>query len=158
MRNGNELLVAAGASAGGHMTELLTLLAHGNRWVVQPSVYITTTEQLVTRLREMGQVEVLGECNRTNVLDVIRVVFRALTLAAKHRPDVLITTGSLPLAILGFWVKVFGGKLIWIDSIANSRTFSMSGSYAYRYADLFITQWPELAKTYQRAQYFGQLI
>ena len=46
--------------------------------------------------------------------------------------------------LLGKW---FGARTIWIDSMANIEDLSMSGARVGRYADLWLTQWPHLAKS-----------
>ncbi len=140
------------------MTELLQLLAYAERWPCLPSVYITTGPQFVRKLQSRGEVECVIECSRQTPFRIVRVAVMALRIVVKHRPNVLITTGSLPLAIVAIWVRIFGGKVVWIDSIANMREFSMSGKLTYRFADLFITQWDELSLRNKRAKFFGQLI
>ena len=78
----------------------------------------------------------------------VRLAWQALACAwliVRTRPDVVITTG----ASVGFFCVVFArwtrSKTIWLDSIANCNEISMSGAKARPYADLFLTQWPELA-------------
>ena len=39
-----------------------------------------------------------------------------------------------------------GARTIWLDSIANVEELSMSGSWIGRSADLWLTQWPHLAR------------
>jgi len=65
----------------------------------------------------------------------------------KEKPGVVISTGAAPgyfALLLGKW---FGARTIWIDSMANIEDLSMSGSRVGRYADLWLTQWPHLAKS-----------
>jgi len=71
---------------------------------------------------------------------------------------VVITTGSLPLAIFCFLGKLFGARIVWIDSIANVEKLSLSGSFVRRFADLFLTQWPEIAAKYRNVEYVGSLV
>jgi hypothetical protein len=40
---------------------------------------------------------------------------------------------------------LLGAKTVWIDSIANVQTLSMSGRLVRHFADLWLTQWPHLA-------------
>jgi hypothetical protein len=35
---------------------------------------------------------------------------------------------------------------------------SLAGRIALRFADLFLTQWPELARAHQRASYSGAVV
>lgn len=150
--------ICVGASAGGHMNQLLKLLEASGNWPQHPSFYITTLPQLAEKLEKSGRTYVIGECNRLHPLMTVLVFFRALKLVFAERPDVVITTGSLPLAMVCLSAKLLGAKVVWIDSIANVEKFSMSGSLVRHFADLFLTQWPELAKKYKNAQYAGTLL
>ncbi len=140
------------------MNELLKLLERSKCWPHQPSFYVTTLEALAGKLRQKGPVYIIGECNRQIPMKIFGVLARSLKIIIKERPDVVITTGSLPLAIVCLSAKLFGAKIIWIDSIANIERFSMSGRMVLPFADLFLTQWPELAEKYDNVEYAGALI
>jgi len=61
------------------------------------------------------------------------------------RPDVVVSTGALPglmALIVGY---VFGARTIWIDSIANTERMSLSGRLSRPFAQLWLTQWPEVS-------------
>ena len=153
-----KLKICVGASAGGHMNQLLKLLDASENWPQRPSFYITTLPQLAEKLERYGATYVIGECNRLHPLMSIAVFIKALKITLKERPDVVITTGSLLLAMVCLSAKLLGAKIVWIDSIANVDKFSMSGSMVRYFADLFLTQWPELAKKYKNAEYAGTLL
>jgi hypothetical protein len=58
----------------------------------------------------------------------------------------VITTGSAPgLIALSMAKHLFGARTLWIDSIANCEQMSSSGLRARRFADVWLTQWPQLA-------------
>lgn len=152
------LKVCVGASSGGHMNELLRLLERSNSWPHQPSFYVTTLETMAGKLRQKGKVYIIGECNRQIPIKIFGVLARSLKIILKERPDVVITTGSLPLAIVCLSAKLFGAKIVWIDSIANIDRFSVSGRMMLPFANLFLTQWPELAEKYDNVEYAGTLI
>ena len=75
----------------------------------------------------------------------------------RTRPHVVVTTG----ASSGFFAMFFGyfltKKTIWIDSIANVDEMSLSGQQSRRFARLWITQWPHLARP-EGPRYFGSLV
>jgi len=152
------LRICVGASAGGHMNQLLKLLEMSQNWSQTPSFYVTTLDALAGKLAEKGPVYVIGECNRRHPLRSLGVLIRSLKIAFKQRPDVVITTGSLPLAIVCLSAKLFGAKIVWIDSIANVERLSMSGQIVRHFADLFLTQWPELAQRYHNVEYVGAIV
>ena len=150
--------ICAGASAGGHMNQLLRLLDHTDSWPQQPTFYVTTLDVLAHRLAEKGPVYVIGECNRHHPLRAVKTIVRCLNIVLKERPDVVLTTGSMPLALFCFISKLFGARIVWIDSIANIERFSMSGLFIRTFADLFLTQWPELAEDDKKAEYAGSIL
>ena len=152
------LKICIGASAGGHMNQLLRLLDNAAEWPFQPSVFITTKPELEKKLREKGKTYNIGECNRYHPMESIKVITRAFKIMIIEKPDVIITTGSLPLALICLTAKILHKKVIWIDSIANTEKFSLSGRMVYHFADLFITQWPELAMNKKKAEYVGTLL
>lgn len=152
------LRICVGASAGGHMNQLLKLLEASESWPEKPYLYVTTLEALAAKIAEKGQVYVIGECNRRQPVNAIRVLARCFKIAVRERPDVIVTTGSLPLAMLCFWAALFGARIVWIDSIANVERLSMSGAFVRTFADLFLTQWPELARRYKNVEYAGAIV
>ena len=69
-----------------------------------------------------------------------------LTILLRTRPDVVVSTGAAP----GYFAlrigKMLGARTIWVDSIANVDELSLSGQLVKAYADMWLTQWPHLAK------------
>ena len=152
------LKICVGASAGGHMNQLLRLLDHSGNWPFQPSIYVTTQPELAGKLQKKGKTYVIGECNRYHPLAALMIFFRSFSIIGKDKPDVIITTGSMPLAMLCLVAKLSGKKVIWIDSIANTERFSVSGRLMYHFADVFLTQWPSLAEKHPRAEFVGAIL
>lgn len=158
MKKKGTLRICVGASAGGHMNELLKLLERSKSWPQPPSFYVTSLATMAEKLAQLGPVYIIGECNRWHPLKTMGVLLRSLKIIIKERPDVVITTGSLPLAIVCLSAKLFGAKIVWIDSIANIEHFSLSGRVILYFADLFLTQWPELSREYKKVEYVGAIV
>ncbi len=88
----------------------------------------------------------IGEASRAQKLGVVKVAVQAFWLLLRIRPAVIVTTGAAPgLLTLALGKTLFRAKTIWIDSIANVETLSGSGRLAARFADIRLTQWPDLA-------------
>ena len=51
--------------------------------------------------------------------------------------------------------QLFGSKVIYIETFANSKTKSKTGRIVYKFADLFIVQWESMLKLYPNAKYGG---
>ena len=88
----------------------------------------------------------IGDASRAQKLAFTFVIFQAFWLLLRERPAVIVTTGAAPgLVALALGKTLFRAKTIWIDSIANVETLSGSGVLAARFADIRLTQWPDLA-------------
>ena len=81
--------------------------------------------------------------------------FRSLGIIIKERPKVMITTGVLAIVPLALLMKLFGGKLIYLESFAKVTSKTLSGKLLYRFADRFYVQWEEMLKLYPNAIYKG---
>ncbi|MBP3194017.1 PssD/Cps14F family polysaccharide biosynthesis glycosyltransferase [Natronogracilivirga saccharolytica] len=74
-----------------------------------------------------------------------------------EKPDFVISTGSssaLPICII---CKLFGKKVVWIESFAKVNKPGRASKLAYYISDLFIIQWKELEKFYPKAVYGGSI-
>ena len=92
------------------------------------------------------------DANRWRRLALLRQLFQILRLLWRERPEVVVSTGAAP----GYWAlrvgKLLGARTVWIDSLANSAELSLSGRLAGSCADLWLTQWEELAGSVDRAR------
>lgn len=153
------LKLVAGASAGGHVNELLILLgAASAHWPIQPSAYVTTMQIAVNSFAATGKpVIVLGEGDRLKPFQSLLVVWRALRAALYLRPDIVVTTGSMPLAMFCLWSKMLGARIVWIDSVAQVEKMSLSGRIVRPFASLVLVQWQDLVPKYPGTEYAGEL-
>jgi UDP-N-acetylglucosamine:LPS N-acetylglucosamine transferase len=153
--NKNKLRICLAASAGGHISQLLKLAACWNGY---ETFCVTTTEVVRNKLNKLGEVYVVGECNRQHPMRVITVFLRCIRIVLKERPDVVISTGAAAGCMLCFLGKMFGAKVVWIDSITNVERISLSGRMVRYIADLFLVQWPELAGRNKKVEFVGTVI
>ena len=49
----------------------------------------------------------------------VRVLMRGFLLAVRERPDAVVTTGSMPLALFCLWAKLFGARIVWIRTLVT---------------------------------------
>jgi UDP-N-acetylglucosamine:LPS N-acetylglucosamine transferase len=117
--------------------------------------FVSTLPLAAEMLEERGRVYIIGEADRHRPLQALGILLRSVLVVLRERPDVVLTTGSMPLAILCMVAKCFGSKIIWIDSITNVEQLSMSGRYASHFADLCLTQWPHLTSVTRHIEYAG---
>jgi UDP-N-acetylglucosamine:LPS N-acetylglucosamine transferase len=140
------------------MNQLVRLLDNSASWPQQPDFYVTTLSTVAKKLEKRGPVFVIGEANRQHPFKAALVLWRSMRVAVRERPDLVITTGSMPLAFFCFIAKRLGASIVWIDSIANIERLSVSGRFAAMFADLVLTQWPDLATPDGRVQYAGEIL
>lgn len=149
------LRICLAASAGGHITQLLTLSQSWNGYEI---FWVTTTNVVAKKLSEYARVYVVGECNRQHPLRFLKVLARCVRVAFREKADVVISTGAAAGCIMCFLGKLRGAKVIWLDSITNVERMSLSGRLVRRIADLCLVQWPELTEKYSGVEYEGCVI
>ncbi len=147
--------VLAIASGGGHWVQLRRLRP---AWEGCDVAYATTHPGY--RDEVMGDPRAENEppprffcvvdANRWERLRLLRQLFQIVWLLLRERPDVIVSTGAAPgyFALrIGKWMR---SRTVWIDSIANAAELSLSGRLAGPCADLWLTQWEELAGSIDR--------
>lgn len=143
-------------SPGGHLTQALALAEN----LKKPDIEIFFVTSNLGKFRTS---DLKWKFNHVmnpsrNLLKFVILAFQALIICIKKNPDVMISTGSnvpIPFFILG---KLFGKKLIYIESISRVSKPSLSGKILYRFSDLFFVQWKEMQKFYPNAIYAGRLL
>ncbi len=145
------LRVLAIASAGGHWVQLMRLR---RAWEGLEVTYVTTDPDIAPVLRAQafaaGEPEpgvyVVQEGNRWQKRKLIVQLIQLAWIMIRLRPDRVITTGAAPGYFALRLGKMLGARTVWIDSMANAEELSLSGRKVGRYADLWLTQWPHLAR------------
>lgn len=146
------------SSTGGHFTELMKL-----KPIFKDYDYHLITEKtestiaLKEEYKERMHYLIYGTKHKKikYFFKVTLNTIKSLALFFKIRPDVVVTTGahtSMPMCIIA---KLFGSKLIFIETFANVYTPTGCGKFLYKYADKFIVQWEELLEVYPNATYLG---
>jgi len=141
-RRGRKRVLAI-ASAGGHWVQLQRLApAFDGLDVAYASVYPAYSQDVPG-----SRFYAFDDVSRLHKTRIVKVMAQLLWILVRERPDVVVTTGSGPaLIMLALCKTLLRSKTIWIDSIANCEQLSFSGSKARRYADVWLTQWPHLAR------------
>lgn len=139
------------SSTGGHWVQLMRLAPAWDGCEVH---YACTSPDHEGRLRAVSAARgqavasytALTDANRWAKARLVRQALEVAALLLRVRPQVVITTG----ASAGYFAirigRLLGARTCWLDSIANGDELSLSGARAGPHADLFLTQWPELAR------------
>ena len=106
--------------------------------------YVTVQEDYRSQL-DRGRFYAVTDATRWSRWNLLRMIAEVSWVVIKERPDVVISTGAAPGVValrIGKWL---GARTIWIDSIANLEQMSMSGKRVRKFADLCLSQWPDVA-------------
>lgn len=145
------------SSTGGHLTELLQLSSMFSKY----DSYLITEKtasnlKLKTRYKNVNYL-LYGTKDHlfSYPFKLLFNCFKSLYLYIKIKPDFIITTGAHtagPMCCLG---KIFGSKIIYIETFANIHTRTVTGRLIYKFADLFLVQWESMLELYPKAIYNG---
>ncbi len=134
--------ILAVASGGGHWVQLLRLRP---AFVGCKVTYATVQPSYAAQVIGDGFFS-FTDATRWSRWNLFKMVLQITLITIRTRPDVVITTGAAPGVVALRVGKWLGAKTIWLDSIANVEAMSMSGRKVKNFADLRLTQWPEVAR------------
>jgi UDP-N-acetylglucosamine:LPS N-acetylglucosamine transferase len=145
--------ILALSSGGGHWVQLRRVVPafDGHR-----VVYATVNRHFKSEV-DNARFYAVTDVTRWNKAKWIIAVLQLLWILLYERPDIVVSTGALPGFLGLFLAKSIGKQTIWLDSIANIEKLSMSGQRIGAHADLWLTQWPHLAKE-GGPEYAGQVL
>lgn len=142
------------ASSGGHYEQLMMLKPLMEKY-----------DSFILTEKTQYEVEVAGEKTyylkqvnrkeRTFLLRMLQNAFLTFGIFLKEKPNVVICTGVLAMIPMCLLVKLFGGKLIYLESFAKVTSPTETGKLLYRFADQFYVQWEPMKKVYPKAIYLG---
>jgi len=146
------------SSLGGHLTQLLQL----KPLFAEYDYHIVTEKSVITQeLQKQYKISFLMYGARNYPF---RYIFKfsynvvmSLYYFLKEAPDVVVTTGAHTAVPMCYIAKLFGKKVIFIESFAKTTTPTISGRLVYPIADLFIVQWESMKKHYPKAVYGGSI-
>lgn len=148
------------SSTGGHLSEMMMLNDLFKKYDYHIITEKTkTTESLKSKYD--GRIDYLIYGTKDHPLSypfkLLVNCFKSLYLYLKIRPDFIVTTGAHtagPMCCLG---KIFGSRIIYIETFANIYTKTITGKLIYKFADLFIVQWKSMLELYPKAIYGGRI-
>lgn len=74
----------------------------------------------------------------------------------RERPDAVLSCGPAVGAPPCILAKLMGIKVIFVETGSRVTALSLTGRIVYRFADLFLVQWPQLAKDHPKAIFAGR--
>jgi UDP-N-acetylglucosamine:LPS N-acetylglucosamine transferase len=146
-----EKKICLACSVGGHLQELMQLRPvyekHPHFYVVNERIALPENMQGRTYFIRHSERDLLFFSN----------LWEAIRIFRKERPTHLISTGAslaVPLAIVG---RLFGIRVMFIETFAAIHKPTLTGRLMYWIANRFVYQWPSLGAYYPSAQYAGTI-
>ena len=149
-----KLKICFAASSGGHYEQLLMLKPLMEKY---DSFIVTEKTSYKTEVKNK-RTYYLCQVNRKEKSFIPRMVvnlFKSVKIYLTEKPDVVICTGVLATIPICLIAKLFGKKLIYIESFAKVTSATETGKLMYKFADQFYVQWESMLKIYPKAIYLG---
>ena len=146
------------SSTGGHLSELLALKPLFSKYKYE--IVTEKTASTISLKEKYGKkIHYLIYGTKHHMLSYLWKtplnIIKSMYLYFKIRPKVVITTGAHTAVWMCYIAKLFRSKIIYIETLANINTKTLSGKLIYPIADEFIVQWEEMLKLYPKATYGG---
>jgi len=112
----------------------------------QDVAFVTTLDSYREEMCSGTRFYSVADANRWNKLGLLRMAIQLSIIVIRENPDIVISTGAAAGYFCVRLAKLLGARTIWVDSLANADCLSLCGERIGRYADLWLTQWPHLAR------------
>ena len=148
------------SSTGGHFSELQQLSPLFGKYDYH---IISEKDNMTKELKNKykNRISYLPYGTRSKLFTYIFIYLflciKTIYLYFKIRPRYIVTTGTHTAGPMCYFGKIFGSKIIFIETFANKNKKTVTGKLVYPIADLFIVQREEMLKLYPKAIYGGAI-
>ena len=146
------------SSTGGHLSEMMMLESLFKKYDYHIITEKTdTTKSLSEKYKGKVNYLIYGTKDHplTYPFKLLGNCFKSLYYYFKIKPDFIVTTGAHTAGNMCCICKIFGSKIIYVETFANIHTKTITGRLVYKFADLFIVQWESMLELYPKATYGG---
>ena len=144
------------SSVGGHLTQLLQLKPIFNDYEY---VLVTEKTDVTKDMIDKYNARFLVYGSRKYWIKYLFIfsynILKSFALFIRYRPNVVITTGTHTAVPMCYIAKLFGRKIIFIESFSKQHGPTLSGKMVYPIASIFVVQWESMLKHYPNAKYWG---
>lgn len=138
-------------STGGHLNQLLQIVEKIN---ADDKFFITIDrEDSSSKLKNYRKYYVRDTDKK--IFHTLINAYQSFKIIKKERPEIVLTNGGGSALFSAYFAKMFGAKIIFIESFARINEPSVFGKMVYPIADLTLVQWSELRKYYKKGIYSG---
>ncbi len=146
--------ICLAASSGGHYEQLLML----KPLLDQYDGFVLTEKTAYKATIKGTKMHCVPQVNREEWSCWPRRLapaFIPLGIIIKESPTGVVTTGVLAMIPMCLFVKLTGGKLVYIESFAKISSPTQTGKLLYKFADKFYVQWESMKEFYPEAECLG---
>lgn len=156
-------LICLSAAGGGHFRQLLDIEALWSRY---PHFIVTENTVLTRALSNREDIEnvphfALGQMRIGKGLAMVKAAlascFASFRIIQRRQPDIVITTGSGSQFFILLWARLFGARIVLIDSFARFHAPSKFARLASPLAHLRIAQSADSASKWRGSFSFDPL-
>lgn len=146
------------SSTGGHLSELLQLEKLFNKYDYH--IITEKTDSTICLKEKYGKkIDYLIYGTKHHFFSYLWKtpinIIKSFYFYFKIRPKVVITTGAHTAVWMCYIAKIFRSKIVYIETLANIKTKTLSGKLIYPICDKFIVQWQSMEQLYPKAIYGG---
>lgn len=140
-------------SSGGHLNQMLYIID-----IFPKDKVLLITNSTKSNISNYKMYSIRGDF--TDKFLGIRALIIAPYLFFKYRPSLVFTNGGGEVAVpFSFFGKIFGSKIVFMETISRVNSKSSAAKYTYPIADKFIIQWEKNLKNYgKKAEYWGSIL
>jgi beta-1,4-N-acetylglucosaminyltransferase len=141
-------------SPGGHLLQMFRLQP---AWQEAERSWVTLDSTDARYLLEDERVRFAHGPTNRSIKALLANLRLAWSLVRRERPEAIISTGAalaVPFFLAG---KLFGARLIYVESLTRIEGLSLAGRIVYPLADAFFVQWPTTTRR-RRARFKGNLL
>lgn len=140
------------SASGGHFEQLCRL-----KKLFEKYEGFVVTEKTEFESNADYHVQQTGIGEKGLIRDTFKLFSQVHKICKKEKPDIVITTGTYISIPFMLYCKLHRKKFIYIETFARVTDTTKAGRFMYKFADLFIYQWPELEKFYPNGVYGGSI-
>lgn len=165
--------------SGGHTAEMIQIVKSLDKTKYSPRYYVLAKSDITSRKR-VAQIESSDETSHafleifrsrevkqsylTSVFTTILALIASIPLVFRLKPELILCNGPgtcVPICLVAYFLSLFRiiprCKIVFVESFCRVKTISLSGKILKYFVDLFVVQWPSLARTSGKIKYLGKL-
>jgi hypothetical protein len=120
-------------------------------------VHYATTDAMAASGIDRARIHLFSEVLSDSPGRLLAVLARMAWIVLRVRPDVIVSTGGVGGLFAIRLGRLIGARTLFIDSIVNARSLSVSARLSLGIADRVLSQWPGVAE-HTGAEYRGAIL